>query len=103
MASRKGFETLTYGLGNRCSILLSYRDLRRRAAVRLAWSGLRRHWARRAGDPFAGAERCPGWGVRMPGGAALTIDLRDRAAAGTRYYVHYLERSDGEPHYSRAT
>lgn len=32
MASRKGFEPLTYGLGNRCSILLSYRDI----AFRLA-------------------------------------------------------------------
>ncbi len=27
LASRKGFEPLTYGLGNRCSILLSYRDI----------------------------------------------------------------------------
>jgi hypothetical protein len=27
LASRKGFEPLTPGLGNRCSILLSYRDM----------------------------------------------------------------------------
>jgi hypothetical protein len=27
VASRKGFEPLTPGLGNLCSILLSYRDL----------------------------------------------------------------------------
>jgi hypothetical protein len=27
LASRRGFEPLAYGLGNRCSILLSYRDV----------------------------------------------------------------------------
>ena len=35
MASRKGIEPLTPGLGNLCSILLSYRDLDQRAAARL--------------------------------------------------------------------
>jgi hypothetical protein len=34
MVSRKGVEPLTYGLGNRCSILLSYRDLPMRLANR---------------------------------------------------------------------
>ena len=32
VVSRKGFEPLTYGLGNRCSILLSYRDIGPRLA-----------------------------------------------------------------------
>ena len=42
MASRKGIEPLTPGLGNLCSILLSYRDKPRRAAGAIrAWtSGL---------------------------------------------------------------
>lgn len=33
----------------------------------------------------------------------MTTDLRDRPAAETRYYVHFLERGEGEPHYERAT
>jgi hypothetical protein len=33
MASRKGIEPLTPGLGNLCSILLSYRDLDMNAAA----------------------------------------------------------------------
>jgi hypothetical protein len=33
MASWKGFEPLTPGLGNRCSILLSYQDVE----VGIAW------------------------------------------------------------------
>ena len=32
MASRKGFEPLTPGLGNLCSILLSYRDVQLRSS-----------------------------------------------------------------------
>ena len=36
MASRKGFEPLTPGLGNLCSILLSYRDM-------FVFNGLRLH------------------------------------------------------------
>jgi hypothetical protein len=45
----------------------------------------------------------PGWAFVIQEVPTLTTDLRERPAAGTRYYVHYLERSDGEPHYSRAT
>jgi hypothetical protein len=52
---------------------------------------------------FAGAERRSGLGVRNQEVPPLTTELRDRPAAGTRYYVHYLERLAGEPHYSRAT
>jgi hypothetical protein len=33
VASRKGIEPLTPGLGNLCSILLSYRDLKMDAAA----------------------------------------------------------------------
>jgi hypothetical protein len=33
LASRKGIEPLTPGLGNLCSILLSYRDLKMNAAA----------------------------------------------------------------------
>ena len=33
LASRKGFEPLTYGLGNRCSILLSYREIEASSAA----------------------------------------------------------------------
>ena len=33
LASRKGFEPLTPGLGNRCSILLSYRDMKCSASI----------------------------------------------------------------------
>ncbi|PSC03615.1 hypothetical protein SLNSH_17660 [Alsobacter soli] len=33
----------------------------------------------------------------------MMTDLRDRPTAQTRYYVHFLERGEGQPHYERAT
>ena len=39
LASRKGFEPLTYGLGNRCSILLSYREAVRRGRPEKSGAG----------------------------------------------------------------
>ena len=39
MASRRGLEPLTPGLGNLCSIQLSYRDSNHRAAAKTLWTG----------------------------------------------------------------
>ena len=48
LASRKGIEPLTPGLGNLCSILLSYRDVSARRSF--ATSALRRRLSPLGGD-----------------------------------------------------
>ena len=67
MASRKGFEPLTPGLGNLCSILLSYRDVRLRV--------IDRKWRKRKGPA-----RGPGLWISS-GGVAYAASSAGRSSS----------------------